>query len=132
MLGPHPSRLAQSLKGIHRGVLLLLVAIVAAISLHADAEDRVPPAQWTVPGFALALGIVFSRSLAQSRRMSPIARPWLLALSLLCAALLGLVGLAAALDAGAIRTGLGFALGALILAIRPPRLAPIGSQTVRR
>ena len=102
---------------------MLLVAIAVAIALDSQGGDRVPPAQWTVPGFALALGILFSRALAQSRTMPRGARPWLLAQSLLCAASLGLAGLAAALEANATRTGLGFALGALILAIRPPRLA---------
>lgn len=129
MNDPETGVLERNLKGIHRGVLLLLVGIAATLALGSHAGDSVPPAPLVASGIALALGIVFSRALAQSRRMPRALRPLLIAQSLLCAALLGLVGLTAAWVGTASRTGLGFALGALILAIRPPRFADTPPST---
>ena len=106
---------------------MCLGAIALLIVLQPSGADSVPPALLSAPALALGVGMVFARALANSEKMPLRARPWLFAFGLLCAVLVGLLGLAAALQYGATRAGLGFTLGALILALRPPRFANPGA-----
>ena len=128
MLESIPLLTPHQLKSLHRGTLLLLAAIALLIVFQPGDADSVPPAHLSVPALALGVGMVFSRALANSQKMPARVRPWLFSLGLLCAVLVGLLGLAAALQQGATRAGLGFTLGALILALRPPRFSNKGAK----
>ncbi|MED5261960.1 MAG: hypothetical protein VX574_06145 [Myxococcota bacterium] len=81
-----------------------------------------PPASLTVTALALALGLIFARSLTRSPALPTAARPILAAFTLLCALGIGVTALATATAGEARDTGLGFALGGLILALRGPNL----------
>jgi len=131
MLESIPLLTPHQLKSLHRGTLLLLAAIALLIVFQPGDGDSVPPAHLSVPALALGVGMVFSRALSNSQKMPARVGPWLFALGLLCAVLVGLLGLAAALQQGATRAGLGFALGALILALRPPRFSNQGGERAR-
>jgi len=81
-----------------------------------------PPAPLTVTALALALGLIFARSLTYSPALPTAARPVLAALTLVCAVGVGITALATAVVGDARDAGLGFALGGLILALRGPTL----------
>lgn len=106
----------------HRGVLGLLVLLGVFIALQPSIPSPVPPALLTVTALSLGLGLIFARALTRSPALPAPARPWLAALSLLCAVGIGIAGLAATMLEGARDVGLGFTLGGLILALRPPTL----------
>ena len=92
------------------------------IAFQPSVEPGVPPASLTVTALALALGLIFARSLTYSAALPAAARPGLAALALLCSLGVGVAALATATVGEAREAGLGFALGALILTLRSPSL----------
>ncbi len=117
-----------ALRRVHLSVLvgLALCALVAATGRGPAAGDVTSPsnAPITVSAVALAAGSVLARRAASApgagaRRRLPLTRA-----SLLLAGGVGLAGVAAALLAGDRKAGLLYALGGVILILRPPpRLA---------
>ena len=113
---------SSPLRTAHRVVLGLLVLSCAWIASQPSVGAGMPPASLTVTALGLALGLIFARSLTRSPTLPPAARPILAMLTLACALGIGVTALATATAGEARDTGLGFALGGLILALRGPSL----------
>ena len=116
-------QLASSLRGVHRGVLALLAVCAAVIMGQPVADAVMPPPRLSAAAIGLAIATVFLRSLGNSQVMDPKRRVFFALGSLLCAAAIGLIGVAAAWAEGARQIGLGLTLGAAILVLRPPAVS---------
>jgi len=117
----NPDALNQALRRVHRGVLatLAVCAVVVWLTTAADAIEVTPRGYvWA----AVALGAV--AILVRPFRTLPLGNPKLavarILLSLLCAAGVGLVGVASAAAGGPRTTALGYALAGAIFALRAP------------
>jgi hypothetical protein len=84
------------------------------------AESPMPPPRLSALAIGLAVATIFLRSLGNSQVMEAKRRVFFALGSLLCAAAIGLLGVAAAWTEGARQIGLGLTLGAAILVLRAP------------
>lgn len=116
-----PDALNRALRRVHRGVLatLAVCAVVVWLTTAADATEVTPRGYVWV---AVALGAV--AILVRPFRTIPLGNPKLavarILASLLCAAGVGLVGVASAIAGGPRTTALGYALAGAIFALRAP------------
>ena len=113
-------QLAGALRGVHRGVLATLAVCAAVIMGQPVVESPMPPPRLSAVAIGLAIATIFLRSLGNSQVMEPKRRVFFALGSLLCAAAIGLLGVAAAWTEGARQIGLGLTLGAAILVLRAP------------
>jgi len=123
--------LNRALRGFHRGVLALLAICAGAIALSPEPGTAVISAATKRSFTAAAVALAIASILARRRRpTAPIAHPrahvTLSLASLLCAAGLGVVGVAFALVGGERSTALVYALVGALFSLRAP--APIGSR----
>ena len=119
-------QLARALRNVHRGVLATLAVCAMVIMSQPALENAAPPPRLSAAGIGLAIAVIFMRALSRSTVMDPKRRVFFALGSLLTAAALGLLGVAAAWSEGTRQIGLGFALGAAILVLRPP---PVTSES---
>jgi len=115
--------LNRALRAVHRSVLFTL-GICAAVSFWtADPDGAAPPGPRLLAVLAAGLGVV---SIATRRRRSaprgdPRREVALGLVSLLCAAGVGLAGVAVAGTGGARTTALAYVLAGTLFALLPPR-----------
>jgi hypothetical protein len=123
MTAPPPTTdgLNRAVQGVHRSVLVTLVACAVVVWLNtaADASETTPRVYaWVATAFG---GIAI---LTRPFRTVPIKNPkWLVArilISLLAAAGVGLVGVVAAVSGGPRTTALAYVLAGAIFALRAP------------
>ena len=118
---PIADGLNRAIQRVHRSVLITLAAcaIVVWLNTAADASETTPRVYaWA----AVALGGI--AILTRPFRSAPIKNPKLVVarilISLLAAAGVGLVGVAAAVTGGPRTTALAYVLAGAIFALRPP------------
>jgi hypothetical protein len=131
MTAPPPSfdGLNQSIRRVHRSVLVLLVAcgVVVWLTAAADASEATPrPYVWGAVVFG---GLAI---LLRPFGSGPVVRPKLVVarilISLISAAGVGLVGVASAVAGGPRTTAIAYVLAGAIFALRPPaRIEPRAS-----
>lgn len=125
---PTPPEPEPTLRQVHRAVLAGLAVCAIIVLLQPAQAEPVPPARLTVAAISLAVAAVFARGLSGSQQM-PFRGRWCFGfLTLLCTAGIGAIGLTAAIEEGARQIGLGLTLGAVLLALRCPRLTPRQSR----
>jgi hypothetical protein len=117
--------LNRALRGVHRSVLFTLGVCAAVIFWTADpASDgaQAPPQRLLA---TLAAGLGAGSILTRRRQTAPHGNPrsevTLSVVSLLCAAAVGLLGVAVAGTGGPRTTGLVYVLAGTLFALRPPR-----------
>ncbi len=125
---PTPPDPELTLRRVHQAVLAALAVCAIIVLLQPAQPEPVPPARLTVAAISLAVAAVFARGLSSAQQMSLRGRWCFGFLTLLCAAGIGAVGLTAAIEEGARQIGLGLTLGAVLLALRCPRLTPRPSR----
>lgn len=119
---PIDKSLSQSLRNVHRGVLVILAVCAGVIMGQPAADNPVPPPQISAAAIGLTVAAIFMRSLGNSTVMTPKRRVFFALGSMLCCAAIGLLGVAAAWQEGTRQIGLGFSLGATLLVLRPPAI----------
>jgi hypothetical protein len=133
---PVPDSLAALLKAIrraHRSALVTLVACAVAIALSAEA-DAAPPAPgvdgFTYAATALALVSILTRRRQPGRPDGVRAHVAFSLVSLVAAAGVGGVGVAAAIAGTPRNAALIYVLAGAIFALRPPLGIAAGAQRV--
>ena len=119
MLDPAPSD--AHLQPLHRTALTALAVLAAILFTLPAGDNAVPPALAIVAALVLGVGVLAGRALSRSPVLSPANRVHAAEACLACAVFIGLLGVATAFSEGARDAGLGFVVGAAILALRPPR-----------
>ncbi|MFP6660494.1 MAG: hypothetical protein VCB78_03420 [Myxococcota bacterium] len=119
MLDPAPSD--THLQPLHRTALTALAVLAAILFTLPAGDNAVPPALAIVAALVLGVGVLAGRALSRSPVLSPANRVHAAEACLACAVFIGLLGVATAFSEGARDAGLGFVVGAAILALRPPR-----------
>ena len=126
--------LNRALRGVHRSVLFTLGVCAAVIFWTADParDGTAAPQQRLLATLAAALGAasILTRRRQTAPHGDPRSEVALSIVSLLCAAAVGLLGVALAGTGGPRTTGLVYVLAGTLFALRPPRgiaRAPRGS-----